>query len=89
MGNSESCCVSRDKTENMKPGGYKSVVLLNKIQQKKFIDDKFPATKESLITNWGMHSDDPEIQELHATWDDIKWIRADEIPCLNDDDGQL
>ena len=92
MGNTESCCVSRDKTENLKPGGYKSVVLLNKIQQKKFTDDKFPATKDSLIANWGQpqnNYDDPEIQDLYRQWSDIKWIRADEIPCLNDDEGHL
>ena len=40
-----------------------------------------------MITDWRENNDD--VKESAADWGDIEWIRATEIPELNDKDGKL
>ena len=54
---------------------------------KPFKDEEFPAASQSLIENWKDKSDD--IQALVGDWKKYEWIRASEIPSLNDDEGKL
>ena len=60
---------------------------LGKLGGQRFEDKEFPADKKSLITDWRENNDD--VKESAADWGDIEWIRATEIPELNDKDGKL
>jgi len=40
-----------------------------------------------LITDWKENNDD--VKESAADWKTIQWIRAAEIPELNDNEGKL
>jgi hypothetical protein len=58
-----------------------------------FTDFEFPAEKESLIPDWT--ESDPEVQEQAKNWEDIVWIRTNDIvfegtdcrKCIICDDG--
>ena len=43
-----------------------------------FVDEEFPADPASLM---------PEMDEEHAKWSEIQWVRASEIACLKDEGG--
>lgn len=74
-------CCSRDEND------YKYVISQCKSKNEKFIDKKFPPEPSSLINDW--NSNDPDVLENKEEWKKIEWIRATEIPELNDDEGQL
>ena len=78
MGN---CCTSRDDSKYLK--------YLEDCQasNKKFLDKEFPPEKSSLIADW--NSNDQDVLENKDEWSKIEWIRASEIPELNDDEGEL
>ena len=48
-----------------------------------FKDDEFPTEPSSLIYDWNDPSED--ILAIKDTWSKIEWLRASQIPCLNDD----
>ena len=54
----------------------------------RFEDPEFPPNESSLIRDW--NEPDPEVREQAPDWRNIRWIRAEEIPELNDDgEGEL
>ena len=69
------------------PGTYSDVLEECKYRGTKYTDESFPPEKKSLITDWTDEADD--IQEKVEEWGKFTWIRADEIPELNDDEGAL
>lgn len=60
---------------------YEEVLTSCNAKSQKHTDAKFPITRASLI--------DPGVTPPGPEWDGIEWIRADEIPELNDEDGEL
>ena len=56
-------------------------------KEEKYTDQEFPPQAESLIKNW--NEEVPEVQELVEEWRQFQWIRAEEIPSLNDEEGKL
>ena len=81
MGNLMDCCVPRSD------GQYRKYLDECKAASKLFVDKEFPPEKKSLIQDW--NADDPDVHENKEDLAKIEWIRATEIPELNDDDGQL
>ena len=54
---------------------------------KPYFDKDFPAKDTSLIENWDDKSED--ITSIKNEWKTYEWIRASQIPSLNDDEGKL
>ena len=53
----------------------------------KYTDNDFKADRYRLIPDWDdIHE---ETQALIPVWNTYKWLRTNEIPSLNDDDGKL
>ena len=53
----------------------------------RFEDPEFPPDATSLIRDW--NEPDAEVREQAPDWRNIRWMRAEEIPELNDDEGEL
>ena len=59
-----------------------------KIKGEKFTDPDFKPVPESLIANWSDSS--KRIRDIVEEWKQFKWIRSEQIPCLNKpDDGPI
>jgi hypothetical protein len=71
----------------MMPPGFITLQLKCKMNGKPYIDKDFPADKQSLIDNWDDKSAD--VVSIKKEWKTYEWIRASEIPSLNDDEGKL
>ena len=56
-------------------------------KNKKFEDREFPPTNKSLIEDW--NSTEQDVLDHKDEWWKIVWLRATEIPELNDDEGEL
>ena len=68
-------------------GSYEDMLSFCENKKIKYTDDSFPPKDKSLISDWNDESED--IQEKVDEWKTFKWMRASEIPELNDEEGQL
>ena len=68
-------------------GNFEDIMEQCQKNKRKYTDDSFPPEARSLINDWNDESED--IQEKVPDWRDFKWMRASEIPELNDDEGRL
>ena len=75
--------MSRDgKSEENK---FSSIQAKHQEQGALFIDRDFPPSFKSLVSD----IENAEKEDLVNLWKDMEWIRAREIPSLNDDEGKL
>ena len=70
-------------------GNSKFATYLNQCRSKgeKFVDQEFPATQASLITDWNEEAE--EVRDHAPEWRSIHWMRAEDIPELNREAGGL
>jgi hypothetical protein len=80
MGNI-SCCAAAE------PSRYRAILEGCRANGAKFLDAEFQPSKYSLIQDW--QEQHPDVLEIVDEWDTYEWIRASEIPELNDHEGQL
>ena len=79
MGN---LCVSRAKDNQ-----FLARLDTCKAEGSRYVDKEFPADRNSLIGNWD--EDHEDVKEIVDSWAKYEWLRASDIPCLNDSDGKL
>ena len=48
-------------------------------------NESFPPNEFSLISDW----EEGEVQDKVQLWRSFEWVRATEVPSLNDDEGKL
>ena len=56
-----------------------------KMKQTPYEDESFPPNEFSLISDW----DEGEVQDKVKLWRSFEWVRATDVPSLNDDEGKL
>ena len=63
------------------------VDIMNEMVKKnsQYTDESFPPTETSLINDW----EEDEVQDKVRLWRQFEWIRAGNIPELNDQEGKL
>ena len=68
-------------------GKFVEILEECQLKQEKYTDESFPPNEFSLITDWDEEEDG--VPEKARKWNRFTWIRATEIPELNDDEGKL
>lgn len=66
-------------------GTFNEIFEEVKAKGEKYEDESFPPNEFSLISDW----DEPEVADKIKLWRTFEWVRATEIPSLNDDEGKL
>ena len=66
-------------------GTFQEIYEECKAKNTPYEDESFPPTEFSLISDW----EDEEVQDKVRLWRTFEWMRATEIPSLNDDEGKL
>ena len=66
-------------------GTFQEIYEECKAKNQPYEDESFPPTEFSLISDW----EEPEVQDKVRLWRTFEWIRATQIPSLNDDEGKL
>ena len=66
-------------------GTFQEIYEECKARNLPYEDEAFPPTEFSLISDW----EDEEVQDKVRLWRTFEWVRATQIPSLNDDEGKL
>jgi hypothetical protein len=59
-------------------GGLDDVIKQVKASGKAYVDDTFPSTQSSLISDWK----DPDVQDKITRYSKFVWMRAQDIPSI-------
>lgn len=66
-------------------GKFNEIYEECKMKNEPYQDESFPPNEFSLISDW----EHPEVADKVRLWKSFEWIRATEVPELNDDEGKL